>query len=171
MKNQVRMPEPILRLRLGGPDDAHAIGALARRVARRWILPDQPHAAGQALLARLGARALRERMIEGQRFHLAWLGDTLVGIAAMRDDCHLVHFFVGTRWQGRGIARRLWQRAMEDAVRRAGTRRFTLNATRCAVPVYRHFGFVATGPERFSPNGVLTTPMVLDTVPGRGRRA
>lgn len=165
------MAEPVLRLRLGRPDDACAIGALARRVARRWILPDQPPAAGEALLTRLGARPLRERMREGQRFHLALLGPNLVGFAAMREDRHLVHFFVGTRYQGRGIARRLWRRAMVDAMRRAGTRRFTLNATRCAVPVYRRLGFVPTGPEQFSTNGVLTTPMVLDAAPERGRRA
>lgn len=160
------MPDPNLHLRLGRPEDTRAISTLARRVVRRWILPDQSHDAGQALLERLGARILRERILAGQRFHLAWLGDVLVGIAAMRDDCHLVHFFVGTRYQGRGISSRLWQRAMRDAVRRAGTRRFTLNATRCAVPVYRHFGFVATGPERPSPNGILSTPMVLDLPAG-----
>ncbi|MGN2242217.1 GNAT family N-acetyltransferase [Frateuria sp. GZRR33] len=151
-----------LHLRLGRPDDAPAISLLARRVARRWILPDQSHEAGQALLARLGTRVLRERMREGQRFHLAWLDEVLVGIAGMRDDSHLVQFFVGTRYQGRGIATRLWRRAMADAVRRAGTRRFTLNATRLAVPVYEHLGFVATGPEGFSPAGVRTTPMALD---------
>jgi GNAT superfamily N-acetyltransferase len=160
------MPDQTLHLRLGRPDDARAVSLLARRVVRRWVLPDQSHEAGQMLLERLGASNLRERMFAGQRFHLAWLGEVLVGIAAMRDDCHLVHFFVGTRYQGRGIAGRLWRRAMRDAVRRAGTRRFTLNATRCALPVYRHFGFVAIGPERHSPNGILSTPMMLETPAG-----
>ncbi|UGB39843.1 GNAT family N-acetyltransferase [Frateuria soli] len=101
-------------------------------------------------------------MREGQRFHLAWLDEVLVGIAGMRDDSHLVQFFVGTRYQGHGIASRLWRRAMADAVRRAGTRRFTLNATRVAVSVYEHLGFVATGPEGVSPAGVRTTPMALE---------
>ena len=35
------MPDPSLHLRLGRPQDAHAISVLARRVVRRWILPDQ----------------------------------------------------------------------------------------------------------------------------------
>jgi len=110
---------------------------------------------------RLTARAIRQKIMEGQRFHLAFLGEVLVGIASMRDDRHLVHFFVGTRYQGRGVARRLWQHACRDAIRRADTRRFTLNATRCAVPVYLRLGFRADGPERPSPNGVLSTPMTL----------
>ena len=164
------MSQPVLRIRLAQPDDARAVGVLIRRIARRWILPDQTHDAGQALLSRLSARALREKIIEGQRFHLGYLDDRLVGVAAMRDDCHLVQFFVTTKFQGRGFARRLWLRTMQDALRRAGTRCFTLNATRCAVPVYRHLGFHATDGERLSPNGLMTTPMklVLPVSGGKG---
>ena len=154
--------EAELRIRIGRPGDAHAVSVLVRRVTRRWVLPDQSREAGLALLSRQDTADQRACMAEGHRFHLAWIGDALVGVATMRDDSHLTQFFVGTRYQGRGIARRLWRHAMADAVRRAGTRRFTLNASRCAVPAYRQLGFVATGPERFSPNGVLTTPMVLD---------
>ncbi|GLQ47572.1 hypothetical protein GCM10007862_26230 [Dyella lipolytica] len=165
------MSQSKLRMRLAQPDDARVIGVLIRRVAHRWILPDQPRKAGQALLSRLSARALREKIIEGQRFHLGYLGDVLVGVSAMRDDCHLVQFFVSTRYQGRGFARQLWLRTMQDAVRRAHTHRFTLNATRCAVPVYLRLGFRANGPEKLSPNGVLTTPMTLILPRPRSKRA
>ncbi|HWX66299.1 MAG TPA: GNAT family N-acetyltransferase [Rhodanobacter sp.] len=151
-----------LHMRMGRPDDARAIGVLARRVTRRWIVPDQPNDAGLALLSRLSAKVIREKMLGGQRFHLGYAGDVLVGVSAMRDDSHLVQFFVSTRYQRRGIARQLWLRTMRDAVRRAGTHRFTLNATRCAVPVYVHLGFVQTGPEGLSPMGVVTTPMMLE---------
>jgi GNAT superfamily N-acetyltransferase len=153
--------EQRLHLRLACPDDARAIGILVRRVLRRWVTPDQPRKAGLALLARHSAYSLRERIEAGDRFHLAYLGDVMVGVSAMRDDSHLIMFFVGTRYQGRGIARRLWVRTMRDAVRRAGTRRFTLNATRCAVPVYLRLGFRVLGPERPSNMGAVTTPMAL----------
>jgi GNAT superfamily N-acetyltransferase len=165
------MSRQALHIRLAQPDDARAIGVLSRRVVRRWVLPDQPRKIGRELLSRLSARMLRQRIMEGQRFHLAYLGDVLVGVAAMRDDRHLLHFYVGTRYQGRGIARRLWRRALQDAIRRAGTQCFTLNATRCAVPVYLRLGFCVDGPERPSPNGVMTTPMSLRLPMGRGQRA
>ncbi|WP_338015385.1 GNAT family N-acetyltransferase [Dyella acidiphila] len=150
-----------LHLRLARMEDARVVGVLIRRVLRRWVLPDQSRKVAAALLARSSAKAMREKIQEGQRFHLAYLDDVLVGVSAMRDDTHLVQFFVSTRYQGRGIARRLWWRTLRDAQRRAGTRRFTLNATRCAVPVYRRLGFRAIGPERPSPLGVMTTPMLL----------
>ncbi|GLQ92203.1 GNAT family N-acetyltransferase [Dyella acidisoli] len=165
------MSREVLRIRLAQPDDACAIGVLSRRVVRRWVVPDQPRKIGRELLSRLTAKVLRQKMMEGQRFHLAYLGDVLVGVAAMRDDRHLVHFYVGTRYQGQGISRRLWQRTLQDAVRRAGTRRFTLNATRCAVPIYLRLGFRADGAERASPMGVLTTPMTLRVTVQRAKQA
>jgi len=84
------------------------------------------------------------------------------GVAAMRDDSHLFQLFVSTRLHGHGIARRLWQRVMRDAVRRAGTRRFTLNASAVAVPVYLRLGFVPNGPMKTTAEGIITRPMRLD---------
>jgi len=165
------MSQPTLRMRLAKPEDAPAIAVLVRRVVRRWVLPDQSHEAGKAFISRVSARFLREKIIEGQRFHLAYLGEVLVGVSGIRDDCHLVHFFVSTRYQGRGIARRLWERTMRDAIRRAGTRRFTLNATRCAVPVYLRLGFRATGPEQVAHHGLRVTPMKMILPITRGERA
>lgn len=144
---------------------------LIRRVARRWILPDQSRKAGQAFISRISAKGLRERMLEGQRFYLGYVGDALVGLSGMRDDCHLVHLFVSTRYQGQGIARRLWQRTMRDAMRRAGTHRFTLNATRCGLPVYLRLGFRATGPEQVAHHGLRVTPMKMILPAAGSKRA
>jgi len=156
-------PPPRIRFRLGQPQDARAIGELARRVTRRWILPDQPATAAAPLLAGMRAWAIRRKMIGGQRFHLACLDDgRVVGVAAMRDDSHLFQFFVSTRWHGRGIARQLWQRTLRDARRRAGTRHFTLNSSAMAVPVYRRFGFVPSGPLKAKDSGLVVQPMRLD---------
>lgn len=152
-----------VRYRLAGPQDAVAIGVLARRVTRRWILPDQPASAAPPLLCGMSARVIRNKILAGQRFHLACQDDgRLLGVAAMRDDSHLFQFFVSTRAQRHGIARRLWQRVMRDAIRRAGTRRFTLNSSAMAEPVYRRLGFVSSGPVTVADTGLVTQPMQLD---------
>lgn len=153
----------VIRYRLGRPLDARAIGTLARRVTRRWILPEQPASAAGPLLHGMSAKAIRCKLLDGQRFHLAWCDDgRLAGVAAMRNDSHLFQFFVSTRLHGRGIARQLWQHTMRDAIRRAGTCRFTLKASAMAVPVYLHFGFVRSGPLLVSDTGLVTQPMHLD---------
>lgn len=148
-----------LSIRLAGPDDARAIGALVRRVSRRDVLPDQKKSVHAFLLGTMTARAERERMSIGYRYHVAEIDGRLAGVIAARDDCHLYRLFVGFRYRGRGVARALWRRALADCRRRAGTRRITVNATAYAVPVYRRLGFVATGKARSSPPGLVTTPM------------
>jgi GNAT superfamily N-acetyltransferase len=152
-----------MRYRLARPQDARAISELARRVTRRWILIDQPASAAAPLLQGMSAQAIRRKILDGQRFHLAWCEDgRLAGVAAMRGDCHLFQLFVSTRLHGRGIGHQLWRRAMRDAIRRAGTRHFTLKASAMAVPVYLRLGFVPSGPLMTSDTGLTTQPMQLD---------
>ncbi len=156
-------PSSRICYRLAQPADALVIGRLARRVTCRWILPDLPSSAAPLLLTGMGARVIRGKIAAGQRFHLACQEDgRVVGVAAMRDNSHLFQFFVSTRLQRRGIARRLWRQVMRDAIRRAGTRHFTLNSSVMAVPVYRRLGFVPDGPLLISAGGLITQPMQLD---------
>ncbi|RAO77341.1 GNAT family N-acetyltransferase [Dyella jiangningensis] len=149
-----------LHMRLAGPGDAPAIGVLARRVVRRWILPEQPAEAAGPLLAGMSARAIRRKMADGQRFHLAFVGDVLAGVVAIREDSHVFQLFVGTRYQGRGIARKLWRRVLTDSVRRAGTRYFTLNAAIGAVPVYLRLGFEPNASAKVPRSKLVTVPMI-----------
>lgn len=152
-----------IHYRLGRPKDARAIGELARRAVRRWILPEQPASAAVSLLATMHAGAVRRKIDDGQRFHLACLDDgRVVGVAAMRDDSHLFQFFVSTRWQRHGIARQLWRRTLRDARQRAGTCHFTLNSSAMAIPVYLKFGFVRSGPLNANRVGLVVQPMRLD---------
>jgi len=149
-----------ITVRLAGPDDARAIGVLVRRGTRRDVLPDQTAAARAFLLTTMTARAERARILEGYRYHVAEADGRVVGVVAMRDDSHLYRLFVSARFQRRGIARALWRKTLADCRRRAGTRRVTVNASACAVPVYRRLGFVATGRAQTKGPGVVTTPMV-----------
>jgi GNAT superfamily N-acetyltransferase len=151
-----------VRMRLATPDDAVVVARLLRRVAQRWVWPDQPATAIPLIRRGMTANAVRGAMAAGKRYHLAWAQDRLVGVLAMREDCHVFQLFVTASWQGRGLARRLWSRALSDAVRRAGTLRFTVNSSRVAVPVYRRLGFVEMSGEVASPLGVLSTPMVYE---------
>lgn len=148
-----------VRIRLARIDDARAIGALVRRLTRRYILPDQTAAAGVLLLATMTAAAIRRRFDAGFRFHIAEIDGVLVGVAATRDDCHLHHLFVTTRHQRQGIATALWKGALADCRRRARPQYITVNASAFAVPAYRRMGFAETGMARAHPNGIVTTPM------------
>lgn len=149
-----------LHMRMARQDDSRAIGILGRRVIRRWILPYQPAEAAALLLAGMTATSIRAKIQAGQRVHLAFVGAALVGIAAIRDDSHVFQFFVGTRYQGQGIGRKLWHRVMRDCIRRAGTRFFTLNAALGAVPVYLRMGFEPNASAKRPKSKIISVPMI-----------
>ncbi len=151
-------------MRLARVEDAAAITVLARRVVRRWIMPHQPRAGVLALEEAFSVPVIRARLLAGQRFHLAYVDGVLAGVAAVRDDCHVFQLFVGTRYQGQGIGRRLWARLRRDCVRRAGTRVFTLNAALGAVPVYLRLGFVRDPRPRRRAGPVVSMPMLYRVV-------
>ena len=66
--------------------------------------------------------------------------------------------------QGRGIARRLWERVRAEALAAGATGEFTVNSSLAAVAVYRRFGFRETGPCRREA-GVAFVPMRLLPAP------
>jgi len=149
-----------LHMRLARIDDAPAVSRLSLRVVRRWIAPEQPAAAVMLLEEGLRTSVIRQKIEAGQRFHLAFVDDVLAAVAAVRDDSHVFQLFVGTRYQGQGIARKLWDRLRRDCVRRAGTRVFTLNAAPGAVPVYRHMGFALDHDPARGRSKIVSVPML-----------
>lgn len=157
---QITLMTKHLHMRLARPEDARIIGVLARRVVRRWVLPEQPAGAAEPLLAGMSAAAIRHKILDGQRFHLAFIEDVLAGVAAIREDSHVFQLFVSTRYQGQGIGRKLWQRMLRDSVRRAGTKYFTLNASMVAVPVYLRLGFEPNAAAKVPDRKLVTVPMI-----------
>lgn len=167
----IRRMGPRPTIRLAREADARAIGVLVRRVTRQDVLPGQPAGAAAHLMQTMSARSERQRIREGQRYHVAEIDGRLVGVVATRDDRHVFRLFVGRRWRGRGIARRLLDRAVADCRRRAGTRTITLNASAFAVAAYRRLGFVSKGGlAARGPAGVVAMPMALDLGPRPGAR-
>jgi GNAT superfamily N-acetyltransferase len=124
------------------------------------------------------ARAERARIREGKRYFVAEIDGRVVGVVATREDRHIFRWFVSRRWRRQGIAGALLRRALADARKRAGTRTFTLNASRFAVEAYLRLGFrIAGRAVGKGPGRVVTTPMRLRVTgpagawPKAGRRS
>ncbi len=95
--------------------------------------------------------------IESERYEflLAEDGSDLAGFIAIRDKTHLFHLFVAHGFQRAGLARELWTRVRQPALR------YTVNASLNAIPVYERLGFVAAG-DRQHVHGVTFLPMQLE---------
>ena len=109
-------------------------------------------------MAELAPDRLRARLTGDFRFYLAEDGTQIAGVAAVRGVSHLYYLFVGRTYQRLGLARRLWTRAKDDALRAGNRGRFTVNASNHAVGAYERLGFRRTESTR-NADGVLYNPM------------
>lgn len=106
--------------------------------------------------------AIRARTESGSHFVMvAEAGGRLAGITEIRDCNHVALLFVGKDFHRRGIARGLFDRALQQArVTRPDVERMTMNSSRYGVAAYEKLGFRQTGPER-SVNGIVFVPMAM----------
>ena len=102
---------------------------------------------------------LCERASNGALLLVAAEEKNVIGIAELRDGCHLSMFFVAPDFQNCGIGRKLLERLWNLAKKRnRSLEYFTTYAAPGAVEAYTHLGFAPTGPETME-SGVRYTPM------------
>ena len=147
-----------MEIRAATTHDAPAISALLRSLADYFLAdPDRPEDA-EAFFRTITPEAIAG-FIDGGRFryHVAEAQGVLAGAVGVRDGAHLYHLFVAERFHRRGLATRLWEHARAEA---GNPGRFTVNASRFAVPLYERLGFTATGEVEVK-DGIAFQPMVL----------
>ena len=153
-----------MEFRAGSPPDAEAIATLI--ASFQGELTDDPSGAGaEEYLASVSVQAEREYLAsERYRYLPAYSDSRLAGFIAIRDGSHLFHLFVERTYQRQGIARRLWERALEELCTPGGDGDFTVNSSLRAVPVYQAFGFVPAGSIQ-SMRGISFLPMRRPVLP------
>jgi GNAT superfamily N-acetyltransferase len=134
-----------MEFRAGSPEDADAIAGLIDSFQSE--LTDDPSGAGaEQYLASVSLQAEREYLAsERYRYLVAYSDSQLAGFIAIRDGSHLFHLFVERAHQRQGIARRLWERALEELCAPNSDGGFTVNSSLSAVLVYQSFGFTPAG--------------------------
>jgi len=141
-------------------EDTGPISDLLTALAEEFIVGDFPEEGRLHLLAHLEAVQMGTRLASPEyRFQVAEVGGAIAGVVAMRGNAHVYYLFVAKALQRTGLARRLWEVARDDAIRAGNTSgRFTVNASRYAVPAYERLDFRCVGPVQQA-NGVRYQPM------------
>ena len=147
-----------MRFRAGSPADAEAIAGLIASFQSE-LTADPSGAGAETYIASVSVQAEREYLAsERYGYLLAYSDSQLAGFIAIRDGSHLFHLFVERSCQRQGIARRLWERALEELCAPNSDGGFTVNSSVSAVPVYQAFGFVPSGPMQ-RVHGISFLPM------------
>jgi GNAT superfamily N-acetyltransferase len=147
-----------MQIRIANPTDARGISTLIRSVAHYFTIHPKGFGA-EPFLETISESAI-ESYIRASNFHYlaGFVDENLAGVVAVRDNNHLYHLFVSPPCQGRGLARELWNAAMEHALQQGNPGEFTVNSTPYAVAVYAAFGFEPAGPK-VETKGIAFVPM------------
>jgi GNAT superfamily N-acetyltransferase len=145
-------------IRRGKVEDAERICELLVAGSLEFIVGDFSDEGRRYFLGQLTPEHVTDKLAGDFRFYLAGIGGTLSGVAAIRANTHLYYLFVAKAFQRRGVARRLWEAVRTDAIRNGNSGVITVSASKFAVAIYEHLGFVQKGPEQES-KGVPYIPM------------
>jgi ribosomal protein S18 acetylase RimI-like enzyme len=158
-----------MKIRSAVIEDAPAISALVRALTREFIVPEFTKEAADLLLGEMDTASIRKYIASGYRYHVAEEAGRIVGAVALKENSHLYHLFVSKAFQGRGVARKLWEVAQAASLAAGNPGRFTVNASLNAVGVYEKLGFVKAS-EPVSRAGVFYLPMRLELERDRTER-
>lgn len=158
------LEEPAIRLAIAS--DAPGVSALIHsQLHHRSPKPAGP--APPEFLAGFSVETMRDCLVSNRyRYLVASIEGQLVGVLGIRDEQHLLHFFVSEPYQRQGIGRALWCRARSDLLATTGEIRIVVNSSIYAIPVYERFGFRASGP-RVEDAGITYLPMQIEISAGR----
>lgn len=93
---------------------------------------------------------------------MAEVDGKIVGVVAIKENRHLYHLFVSKEFQGRGVARELWEAAKGASLAAGNRGRFTVHSSLGAVGLYERLGFVKES-EAVNRSGVVYVPMKLES--------
>jgi ribosomal protein S18 acetylase RimI-like enzyme len=150
----------ICEIRKAELSNAEEIGELIAMLAQEFITHEFTPDAERQFLASNDRESVKEFMKSGFSYHVAVDGGRIVGVVGVKNNSHLYHLFIDIPYQGMGLARQLWQAAMDDCISSGNLGIFTVNSSNNAVGVYEKFGFVRVKPMQ-NDDGVFYNPMEL----------
>jgi GNAT superfamily N-acetyltransferase len=150
-----------MKIRSAIEEDAEEISRLIKSAAHCFTV-NADGSGAEDFLKLIEPQAIR-KYIEATEFQYfaGLVQDQIVGVVAIREKQHLFHLFVAEPYQGKGLARKLWEHAKHVVIAASNTQRITVNSTVSAVPVYERFGFNKIG-GKTEAKGIAYIPMAVD---------
>lgn len=151
--------EPV-SIRTAVTTDAAAISRLVHDVSAAFLFPDFSEEGRHNFIRSIEPAAITDYLNGDFCYYLAEADNELMGLIAMRDFRHLYHLFVGAAYQGRGLARMLWDHARNECIEAGNPGEFTVNSSAYALPIYLKWGFTEAGPA-YEKSGIVSVPLSL----------
>jgi GNAT superfamily N-acetyltransferase len=152
---------PNISIREATCADAGQIASLLRSLSHTFTTYADGTGA-EAFFARLTESAIAAVLASSDAVY--WVAESnsdVVAVAGLRGNERISHLFVEPKYQGLGLARKLWGILRDQALQAGNPGVFTVNSSVVAVPVYQRFGFVVAG-AKVEKDGGAYVPMRLE---------
>ena len=131
---------------------------LAEKVFMEFEAPTFVQRGVDSFLDFLWGNRVQEMIKDGDfKVWVCYSGDELVGMMALRENCHISLAFIRGDFHRQGIGRMLYAEAKKYALN-MGTEVITVNASEYGIPFYKAMGFYETDMQLVS-DGIIYTPM------------
>ena len=151
----------IIKIRRMCPGEEAVVSALVASTFQRDVAPLYAQEGIQEFLSYATPSALQDRQARNHVVLLASQDESIVGMLALRDYCHVSMLFLEATHQRQGIGRLLLNEALRlIRVHNPEAREVTVNSSPNAVEAYMHLGFHVRG-ELQVRNGIGFVPMSL----------
>lgn len=147
-----------MQIRIATESDAERISAQLVKSAIAFFALDFTLPGLSLYLDGLDPAVIRDRIVEGTKFHLAEIDGMLAGICALKAGSQLLYLDTHRDYFKLGIAKSLWSCAL-IGVKRSGNIEVKANASHYAVPAFERLGFLRIAPPQ-TVNGIVFNPMV-----------
>lgn len=148
-------------IRKAALEEANAIYCLVRGVFNEFVAPGYSQKGVDTFLDYIKPENIVESYKNNHFTLVAVRLDEIIGALHIRDCEHISLMFVDKEYQRKGIARRLFNSALEICKKeRSGIKGITVNSSPYAVPVYEKLGFCMYGDEE-NKDGIRYVPMIM----------
>ena len=135
--------------------DVNDLSRLIERVAQSFLFPDFTEEGKQNFLNSVTGSGIIKNLNEGFEYWLAENDNQIIGIIALKNKTHLYNLFIDADFHGKGIARKLWDKAIHGS----NVKTYTVFSSSYAVPIYEKLGFVISG-DPVNDHGIYAIPMI-----------
>lgn len=152
------MSIPNLEIKEAKFSDSSEIGELIRVLSEKFITQEFNPKARKHFLSSNDGDSVKKNMDSGFSYHIATHLGKIVGVVGMKERSHLYHLFVAEEYQGAGLARKLWEKALNESIESGNIKIVTVNSSNNAIGFYKKLGFKQTGPM-IEKDGIQYNPM------------
>jgi GNAT superfamily N-acetyltransferase len=134
---------------------------LIKKVYDEFVSVDYSNEGNRFFYEWIKPSKIAERQRNQINIWIAFIDSKLVGMIEIRDNKYISLLFVDKEYQGKGIAKKLFEKSLKEIIRRdPKLNKFYVHASPYSIPIYKKMGFIETD-DMQEENGMKYLPMEM----------